>query len=133
MMPLHRPLPEPPTSRPLPLALDAPTVTLTDTIPLRLTPPVTLPPPADDTRVPDTEKGKLLLELQLPRSVANKTFQVPSKAPAWGTRAGLASAISGATSPARAAATKIHREAGAPPKSVERAVDRTEIIISSRF
>jgi hypothetical protein len=78
MMPLHRPVPELPTSRPLPLAFDAPTDMLTETTPLRLMPPVTLPPPADETRVPDTAKGTLFVELQLPRSVANRTFQVPS-------------------------------------------------------
>src|SRR5580704_8645632 len=78
MIPLHRPVPELPTSRPLPLAFEAPTDMLTETTPPRLMPPVTLPPPADNTRVPDTAKGTLLVELQLPRSVANKTFQVPS-------------------------------------------------------
>ena len=41
-------------------------------------PPVTLPPPADETRVPVTVKGTLLVELQLPARVANTTFQVPS-------------------------------------------------------
>src|SRR5665647_2638317 len=78
MIPAHRPLPELPASRPLPLALDAPTEILTETAPPRLMPPVTLPPPADETRVPATVKGTLLLELQLPRWVANKTFQTPS-------------------------------------------------------
>ena len=78
MMPLQRPEPELPTSRPLPLACDAPTWMLTDTTPARLTPPVTLPPPADETRVPATANGTLLVELQLPAWVAKITFQVPS-------------------------------------------------------
>jgi len=78
MMPLQRPDPELPNSRPLPLAWDAPTRMLTDTTPARLMPPVTLPPPADETRIPTTEKGTLLAELQLPASVAKVTFQVPS-------------------------------------------------------
>jgi hypothetical protein len=77
-MPLHRPTPELPTSRPLPLAAERPTDILTDTAPAGLMPPVTLPPPADETRPPDTAKGKLLVELQLPARVANTTFQVPS-------------------------------------------------------
>jgi hypothetical protein len=78
MIPLHRPTPVFPKSLPLPLALEAPTEMLTETIPPRRMPPVTLPPPADDTRVPATVKGTLLLELQLPALVANSTFQTPS-------------------------------------------------------
>ena len=78
MIPLQRPTPEWPTSRPLPLAADRPSDILTDTIPAELMPPVTLPPPADETRPADTAKGKLLVELQLPARVANTTFQVPS-------------------------------------------------------
>jgi hypothetical protein len=78
MIPLQRPAPYLPTSRPLPLALDAPTEILTETTPPRPMPPVTLPPPADETRVPVTVKGTLLVELQLPRWVANTTFQTPS-------------------------------------------------------
>jgi hypothetical protein len=78
IIPLHLPAPELPTSRPLPFAHDAPTVILTETLPRRLTPPVTLPPPADETRVPDTLNGTVLVELQLPARGANVTFQVPS-------------------------------------------------------
>jgi hypothetical protein len=78
MIPLHRPVPELPTNRPLPLALDAPMEIWTETAPPRLIPPVTLPPPADETRVPVTAKGTLLFELQFPASVANTTFQTPS-------------------------------------------------------
>ena len=78
MIPLQRPAPELPTSRPLPLATDRPTEILTDTAPLRLTPPLTLPPPAEKTRVPDTAKGALLVGLQLPLRVVKTTFQVPS-------------------------------------------------------
>src|SRR5450759_2893451 len=64
--PLHRPAPELPTSRPLPLAQDAPTVIRTETMPPRPMPPVTLPPPADETRVPDTVNGTVLVAWQLP-------------------------------------------------------------------
>jgi hypothetical protein len=59
MMPLQRPEPELPTSRPPPLAREAPTETLTATLPPRPTEPETLPPPADATRVPATVKGTL--------------------------------------------------------------------------
>ena len=78
MIPAHRPAPELPTSRPLPLAHDRPTDIRTDTVPAALMPPVTLPPPADERRPPDTVKGALLVELQLPARVAKTTFQVPS-------------------------------------------------------
>ena len=78
MIPLHRPAPKLPTSRPLPLALEAPTDIVTATLPPRPIPPVTLPPPADETRRPDTVKGTLLVELQLPAVVAKATFQTPS-------------------------------------------------------
>ena len=78
MIPLQRPAPELPASRPLPVASDAPTDILTETLPPGLMPPVTLPPPADETRVPATVKGTLLVELQLPAWVAKITFQVPS-------------------------------------------------------
>ena len=78
MIPLHRPAPELPTSRPLPLALDAPTDTVTATLPPRPMPPLTLPPPAEETRWPDTVKGTLLVELQLPAVVVKATFQTPS-------------------------------------------------------
>ena len=66
MMPLQRPAPELPTSRPLPFATDKPTDIRTDTMPAGLIPPVTLPPPADERRPADTVKGALLVELQLP-------------------------------------------------------------------
>jgi len=59
MMPLQDPVPPVPESRPPPLALDAPTETLTATAPVRLTEPETLPPPADETRLPATKKGTL--------------------------------------------------------------------------
>ena len=59
MIPLHRPAPELPASRPLPVALEAPTEMLTETAPEGLMPPVTLPPPADETRRPVTVKGTL--------------------------------------------------------------------------
>ena len=48
MMPLQEPAPLVPTSRPPPLALEAPTDTLTATAPPRLTVPETRPPPADE-------------------------------------------------------------------------------------
>jgi hypothetical protein len=41
-------------------------------------PPVTLPPPAEETIRPDTAKGTLLVALQLPAWVLKTTFQVPS-------------------------------------------------------
>jgi hypothetical protein len=50
----------------------------TETAPLGLIPPVTLPPPADETCRPDTLKGALLFELQFPALVVKTTFQVPS-------------------------------------------------------
>ena len=59
MTPLHEPVPLVPASRPPPLALEAPTETLTATAPARVIEPDTLPPPADDTRVPVTRKGTL--------------------------------------------------------------------------
>jgi hypothetical protein len=78
MMPRHRPTPELPTRRPLPLAFERPTDIVTATAPLPLMPPVTLPPPADETRCPKTVKGTLWFELQLPAWVAKTTFQTPS-------------------------------------------------------
>src|SRR5258708_2759277 len=78
MTPAHRPAPELPASRPLPAAHDRPTDILTATAPPRLMPPVTLPPPADETWRPDTANGTLLVALQLPAWVAKITFQVPS-------------------------------------------------------
>ena len=76
--PLHRPAPELPASRPVPFASDRPTEMRTETAPLGLMPPVTFPPPADETCLPDTLKGALLLELQFPALVVKTTFQVPS-------------------------------------------------------
>ncbi len=78
MTPLQRPAPELPASRPLPFAQEAPTVIRTETLPLRLTPPVTLPLPADETRVPATQKGTVLVAWQLPAWGVKVTFQVPS-------------------------------------------------------
>src|SRR5262245_39788078 len=78
MMPLQRPAPELPASRPVPLACDAPTEMLTARAPLGRMPPVTLPPPADETWAPDTAKGALLVALQLPALVVKVTFQLPS-------------------------------------------------------
>src|SRR3984957_20114843 len=95
MIPLHRPPPELPDSRPLPLALDSPTDTATETAPEGLTPPVTLPPPADETRRPETVNGKLL-EPQLPARVLNCTFQMPSKDAGPAAIATRASAVTGA-------------------------------------
>src|ERR1700679_3836529 len=121
MMPLQRPDPALPTSRPLPLAWDAPTWMLTDTTPARLMPPVTLPPPADETRVPATANGTLLVELQLPAWVAKITFQVPSYAPG---RTVAASAAPGMAKAATTATAEIHRKARLEAKSVEWAIDR---------
>lgn len=59
MSPLHRPEPVLPASRPLPLAREAPTDMATETLPPRLIPPVTLPPPAEETRRPKTVNGTL--------------------------------------------------------------------------
>ena len=59
MMPRQDPAPLLRESWPPPLALDAPTETLTATAPARLTEPETLPPPADETRLPMTVKGTL--------------------------------------------------------------------------
>src|SRR6187397_886187 len=106
MSPLQRPAPELPASRPRPSAQDAPTVILTVTLPARVMPPVTLPPPADATRVPETLKGTVLLAWQLPALGVKVTFQVPSKAPGL---AAWAAATSGAALVARAAATRAHR------------------------
>jgi hypothetical protein len=132
--PLHRPAPELPTSRPLPFAHEAPTVIRTETLPLRLTPPVTLPPPADETRVPDTVNGTVLVAWQFPAWGVNVTFQVPSEAPGLTIRARLAaSAVSGAATATRAAATSIQRKARRRLKSVKRAIGRPEIIIFSCF
>jgi hypothetical protein len=107
MIPLHRPTPELPARRPLPLALDAPTDIRTETLPPGLMPPMTLPPPAEETRRPYTVNGTLL-ELQLPAWVANCTFQTPSKAPALIRMA----ASAGVGAPAMAARTAAANIAG---------------------
>src|ERR1700735_5738463 len=104
MIPVHRPLPELPASRPLPLAFDAPTEMLTDTAPAGLMPPVTLPPPADETRRPVTVNGTLLVELQLPAWVVNCTFQTPSNPPGCAVLTVRASAASGTPTAAATAA-----------------------------
>jgi len=132
MIPLHRPAPELPTSRPLPLALEAPTDIVTATLPPRPMPPLTLPPPADETRRPDTVKGTLLVELQLPAVVANATLQMPSYAPALTILARLAaSAVPGAATAATTAAADIHRKARMRLKSEKKAIGRAEIVIFS--
>jgi hypothetical protein len=77
-MPLQWPEPKLPTSRPPPLAREAPTETDTATLPLRLTEPETRPPPAEKTRPPATVKGTLYPELQAPRVVAKTVVQTPS-------------------------------------------------------
>jgi len=59
MMPRQEPAPLLPASRPPPLARDAPTDTWTATTPRRLTEPATLPPPAEETRLPITKNGTL--------------------------------------------------------------------------
>ena len=56
MIALQEPAPLLPVSRPPPLALEAPTATLTATPPLRLTVPLTRPLPVDETRPPVTVK-----------------------------------------------------------------------------
>src|SRR5436305_10116266 len=105
-----------------------PTEMLTDTTPPRPMPPVTLPPPADETRVPDTMKGTLLVELQLPARVVNITFQVPSYIPAWVNR--LTSAPQElATRAAKTAADKLHRNPREVLKRADGPADRAEKII----
>ena len=122
MIPLHRPLPELPASRPLPLATDAPTDILTETLPPGLIPPVTLPPPADERRVPATLKGTVLLELQLPARVAKVTFQVPSKAPGRAIPACAPEGADIATAP-KTAVARIHRKALGRRKLAKVAID----------
>jgi len=130
MIPRQRPAPELPTSRPLPLALEAPTDIVTATLPPRPMPPVTLPPPAAETRRPDTVKGTLLVELQLPAVVAKATLQTPSKAPALTTLARrAASAVPGTATAATTATASIHRKARKGLKSAKKAMGRAEIII----
>ena len=129
IIPLHRPLPELPASRPLPVATEAPTDILTETVPAGLIPPVTLPPPADERRVPSTVKGTRLVELQLPFWVAKVTFQVPSKAP------GLAHASEEADIAAtpKTAAANIHRKALMRPKLAKLAIDWADMDMFSLF
>jgi hypothetical protein len=86
-----------------------------------------LPPPADETRRPDTLKGTLLVELQLPAVVAKATLQTPSKAPALARRA--ASAVPGTATAATTATASIHRKARMGLKSAKKAMGRAEIII----
>ena len=91
-------------------------------------PPVTVPPPAEKTRRPETAKGALLVELQLPASVVKTTFQVPSKA--LTERAARASAEW--VAPKAAARTVTAKSAGlAPPrpKFAKSLNDRNEIVI----
>ena len=115
MIPLHRPAPELPASRPLPVALEAPTEMLTETAPEGLMPPVTLPPPADETRVPATVNGTVLEAWQFPAWGVNVTFQVPSNDPGLTTRARLAaSAVSGAAIATRTAAANTPLEPDSP-------------------
>jgi hypothetical protein len=131
IIPLHRPAPELPASRPLPVALEAPTEMLTETAPEGLMPPVTLPPPADETRRPVTVKGTLLVELQLPARVVNNTFQMPSKAPGPAILAArAASAVTGVPAmAARTVAANTHREARIGLKLTKEAVGRADIVI----
>ena len=78
MIPLQRPVPELPARRPLPFATDNPSEIRTETAPPGVMPPVTLPPPADETCRPETLKGALLVALQFPARVVNTTLQFPS-------------------------------------------------------
>jgi hypothetical protein len=124
MIPLHRPAPELPVSPPLPFAHEAPTLIRTETLPLRLTPPVTLPPPADETRVPATVNGTVLEAWQFPAWGVNVTFQMPSKDPDLTTRARLAaSAGLGAAIATRIAAANAQRRAREGLKSVKKAIE----------
>src|ERR1700722_10563510 len=124
MIPLHRPAPALPESRPLPLAEEAPMVIRTETLPLPLMPPVTLPPLADETRWPATEKDTVLEAWQLPAWGVNVTFQLPSKDPA---PAILASATPGAAIAERTVAANIQRGAR---KSAKKSNCRANIIVS---
>jgi hypothetical protein len=129
MIPLHRPPPELPESRPLPLALEAPTDAVTETAPEALTLPLTLPPPADETRWPVTVNGKLV-EPQLPARVLNCTFQTPSKAPGPAVLATRASAVTGAPAmQARTVAANAHRKARLGLKSARTVVGVADVVI----
>jgi hypothetical protein len=132
MIPLHRPLPELPASRPLPLATDAPTEIVTETLPAGLIPPVTLPPPADERRVPATLKGTVWSELQLPARVAKVTFQVPSKAPGLAIPARASEEADIAATP-KTAAANIHRKALRRPKLAKLAIDWADMDMFSLF
>jgi hypothetical protein len=104
---------------------------LTETAPEGLMPPVTLPPPADETRRPVTVKGTLLVELQLPARVVNNTFQMPSKAPGPAILAArAASAVTGVPAmAARTVAANTHREARIGLKLAKEAVGRADFVI----
>jgi hypothetical protein len=132
MIPLHRPVPELPASRPLPVATDAPTDILTETLPAGLIPPVTLPPPADERRVPATLKGTLLAELQLPFRVAKVTFHVPSKAPGLAIPACASEEADIAAAP-KTVAAKIHRKALRRPKLAKVAIGWADTDMFSLF
>ena len=132
MIPLHRPAPELPASRPLPVATDAPTDILTETLPPGLIPPVTLPPPADERRVPATLKGTVWSELQLPAWVAKVTFQVPSKAPGLAIAACAPEGADIATAP-KTAAAKMDRKALGRRKLVKVAIDWADMDMFSLF
>jgi hypothetical protein len=132
MIPLHRPLPKLPASRPLPVATEAPTEILTETLPRGLIPPVTLPPPADERRVPDTLKGTVWSELQLPARVAKVTFQVPSKAPGLAIAACAPDGADIATAP-KTAAAKMDRKALMRPKKSRVAIGWANMDMFSLF
>ena len=104
---------------------------LTETAPEGLMPPVTLPPPADETRRPVTVNGTLLVEPQLPARVVNNTFQMPSKAPGPAILAArAASAVTGVPAmAARTVAANTHREARIGLKLAKEAVGRADIVI----
>ena len=95
----------------------------TETLPLPLMPPVTLPPLADETRWPATEKDTVLEAWQLPAWGVNVTFQLPSKDPA---PAILASALLGAAIAERTVAANIQRGAR---KSAKKSNCRANIIV----
>ena len=94
-------------------------------------PPVTLPPPADETRRPVTVNGTLLVELQLPARVTNSTFQTPSKAPGAAALADrAASAGTGeAAIAARTVAASTHRNMRTGLKSARTVVGRADVVI----
>jgi hypothetical protein len=132
MIPLHRPLPELPASRPVPDATEAPTEIVTETLPRGLMPPVTLPPPADERRVPDTVKGTVWSELQFPDWVAKVTFQVPSKAPGLAIAACAPEGADIATAP-KTAAAKMDRRALGRRKLERVATDWADMDMFSLF